>query len=236
MRIILFDIDGTLLLTGGAGTTSLALVFEELFQARGPLDGVVVHGQTDPSIIRAMARSWLGRELTVEETERLVASYLEQLETLLTASTTFRVLPGARAVVEALSGREGSVLGLATGNFEPAAYAKLRRAGLDRFFSFGGFGSDSVDRPELTRIAVERGRAIAGSDGPVLVVGDTIHDIRSGKAAGAQVLAVATGNASQEELARAGADWTVSGLDDPLVAEVLGLDGAASVDPTFPRC
>jgi phosphoglycolate phosphatase-like HAD superfamily hydrolase len=225
--VILFDIDGTLLLTGGAGTSSLARVFEEMFEAKGSIEGVAVHGQTDPAIIQAISRRWLGRELSEDEIARLVERYLIHLEERLAASTTFRVLPGAHAIVEALSSREDAVLGLATGNFEPAAYAKLRRAGLERYFPFGGFGSDSIDRSELTRRGVERGRAIAGADAPALVIGDTIFDVRSGRAAGAQVLAVATGNASQEELVAAGADWTAAGLDDPLVARVLGLDGVA---------
>jgi phosphoglycolate phosphatase-like HAD superfamily hydrolase len=221
MQVVLFDIDGTLLLTGGAGTSSLARVFEEMFGAGISLEGIAVHGQTDPAIIQAIARRWIERELSDEEIARLVERYLGHLEDRLAASTAFRVLPGAREILEQLSARSDLLLGLATGNFEPAAYAKLRRAEMDEYFSFGGFGSDSIDRAELTRLAVERGRKIAGFEAPALVVGDTIHDVRSAKAAGARVLAVATGNASLEVLEASGADWTVASLADPRVSEIL---------------
>jgi phosphoglycolate phosphatase-like HAD superfamily hydrolase len=123
------------------------------------------------------------------------------------------------------------VLGLATGNFEPAAWAKLRRGGLDRYFSFGGFGSDHSDRAELTRIAVSRGRLLAGDGAPALVVGDTIHDVRCSRAAGAACLAVATGNATVDVLAREGADWAVESLDEPAVREILGLPDPQGARP-----
>jgi phosphoglycolate phosphatase-like HAD superfamily hydrolase len=107
---------------------------------------------------------------------------------------------------------------------EKAAYAKLRRAEMERFFTFGGFGSDSRDRVELTRMAVERGRRIAGQDAPAIVIGDTIFDVRSARGAGAACLAVATGNAPLETLAAEGAELTVPTLDDPRVLGYLGLE------------
>lgn len=226
MRIILFDIDGTLLLTGGAGTAALAHIFEEQHRVRLDLVGIPVHGQTDPAILQAIATRWLGRELSPSEIARLIERYLVVLEERLAENPKFRVLPGAKDVVESLAARGDAALGLATGNFEPAAFAKLRRAGLDRHFSFGGYGSDSIDRPELTRLAVERGRQIAGESAPAIVVGDTIYDVRSAHAAGALCLAVATGNASVETLAAEGADWVVPGLDDPRVPEILDFSPA----------
>ncbi len=221
MRVILFDIDGTLLLTGGAGSSALARVFEEHHGVNGELRGIPVHGQTDPAIIQAIAHRSLGRALDATEIARLAERYLDHLEAGLAASTAFRVLPGAREIVGALVERSDAALGLATGNFEPAAYAKLRRAALDSFFAFGGFGSDSIDRAELTRLAVERGRRIAGAKAEAVVVGDTVHDVASARAAGARSLAVATGNVTADELAAAGADWVVPSLDDPRVAEIL---------------
>lgn len=221
MRVILFDIDGTLLLTGGAGSTALARVFESLHGVRVDISQITVHGQTDPSIIQAIAQRWLGRALSENEFATLADRYLPLLEESLAVSERFRVLPGARSILESLMGVEDAVLGLATGNIEPAAFAKLRRAELDHFFGFGGFGSDSIDRPVLTQRAVERGRAIAGPSAAAIVVGDTIHDVESARKAGAQCLAVATGNASVQTLRDAGADWVVSSLEDPQVLDIL---------------
>jgi phosphoglycolate phosphatase-like HAD superfamily hydrolase len=221
-RLVLFDIDGTLLLSGGAGLESLRRVFRELFEVDDPIDGVPVHGRTDPEIVQAIARRSLGRELERAELEELGIAYLRHLERFLEHEAfEFRVLPGASELVQRLARRSEVLLGLATGNFEPAAFAKLRRAGLEPYFGFGGFGSDSHDRAELTKLAVRRGRERAGPGAPAVVVGDTIHDVESAFAAGAECLAVATGRASLEELAEAGATWVVPDLLAPEVEELL---------------
>ena len=222
MRLVLFDIDGTLLMTGGAGISALATVFREMHGIDGDLGQVPVHGQTDLAIIHGIAQSWLGRELAAPEIEQLIVRYLPLLEDRLKTAAGFRVLPGVALLLDSLAARGDVTLGLATGNLEPAAFAKLRRAELDRFFGFGGFGSDSRDRAELTRIALLRGRQIVGEGVEAIVVGDTVHDVRSAHAAGAHCLAVATGITSEEDLAAEGARWTVPGLDDPRVEEILG--------------
>jgi phosphoglycolate phosphatase-like HAD superfamily hydrolase len=239
LRLILFDIDGTLVLTGGAGLEALRRVFREAYDIANGVDNVPFHGLTDPVIFQAIARKRLDRELEGPELERMRESYLDQLDGILErGETEFRLLPGAREVVEELSVCEDVVLGLATGNFERAAIAKLKRAGLASYFDFGGYGSDSHDRIELTRIAQERGRERAGRDAPVIVVGDTVYDVRSALAVGASCLAVATGNASVESLRAEGAHWAVSGLTDPSVRGILGLPGpgGGSIDPPGSRC
>jgi phosphoglycolate phosphatase-like HAD superfamily hydrolase len=223
MRVILFDIDGTLLLTGGAGLVALRRVFSGLHGVADAVDGIEFHGRTDPLILDSIARRWLGRPLDEAEMEAVVEGYLDQLEACLREAENFRVLPGAAELVEELSGRQDIVLGLATGNLEPAARAKLRRAGLGGRFGPGGFGSDSPDRAELTRLAVQRGRAVAGARAEVVVVGDTVHDVRAASAAGVPCLAVATGNASAGALAAEGAEWAVPSLEEPSVREILGL-------------
>lgn len=226
MRIILFDIDGTLLLTGGAGLRALDRVFRARYGVEDAYRGVEFHGRTDAAIIRAMLRRHLGRDPEDGELPLLGDLYVEALETVLAEGTpAFRVLPGAREALEALHLRADVTLGLATGNLEPAAWAKLRHAGLDRFFRVGGFGTDSEDRLELTRLGAERARSEARGDErtPILVVGDTVHDVRCAQAIGARCLAVATGNASEEALRAAGADWTVPALDAPEARRVLGL-------------
>ncbi len=219
-RIVLFDIDGTLLLTGGAGLLALRQTFHEQFGVNDAVKNLDFHGATDPLILDQIASNHLGRPLEDGERERVTRDYLRYLVRSL-EETSFRVLDGAHAILERLAPRDDLVLGLATGNFETAAWAKLRRAGLESFFEFGGFGSDDPDRDELTRIAVNRARERAGDDAPAIVVGDTVRDVRSARAAGADCLAVATGNASRSELEEAGARWTASTLTDPEVAEIL---------------
>lgn len=236
MRVILFDIDGTLLLTGGAGLAALTHAFQELHDVRDAADGVEFHGRTDPLILDSIATRVLGRPLAAAELDELFRRYLVHLPAAL-AERPYRVLPGARELVESLHATGDVLLGLATGNVEPAAWAKLARGGLDGFFRFGGFGSDSADRVELTRLAVERGRARAGAGAEVILVGDTVHDVRCATANGVPCLAVATGNASEETLAAAGAARTVASLDDPAAAAFLGVRPApARVDPRPSRC
>jgi phosphoglycolate phosphatase-like HAD superfamily hydrolase len=238
VRIILFDIDGTLLLTGGAGLRALDRVFRDRFGVEDAYRGVEFHGRTDIGILRAMLRRHLQRDPEPGELPRLADLYVQALEAVLAEGTpAFRVLPGVREALAALQGRRDVLLGLATGNLEPAAWAKLRHAGLDGFFGVGGFGTDSEDREELTRRGAERARRAAGGDErtPVLVVGDTVHDVRCARAIGAACLAVATGNATEEALRAAGADWTVPGLDRPLARRVLGLENGP-IDPSGPRC
>jgi phosphoglycolate phosphatase-like HAD superfamily hydrolase len=225
VRIVLFDIDGTLLLTGGAGLVALRRVFGERFGVADATEGIRFHGLTDPVILQSIATRHVGRELGPEELDELAAAYAEALPGALAAVTEFRVLPGVEDRLRELEARGDSVLGLATGNYERTAWAKLRRAGLDRYFSWGGFGSDSSDRTELTRLAVSRGRERTGPDSPVLVVGDTVHDVRCALAVGADCLAVATGNVSEETLHEAGAHWTVPDLLHPTAGRVLGADG-----------
>ena len=221
MRVILFDIDGTLILTGGAGLDALTRAFHDLHGIERASEGVEFHGRTDPLILDSIAERHLGRALLPAELDAILERYLVHLGDTL-ESRPYRVLPGARAIVDALAA-SGALLGLATGNVEPAAWEKLRRGDLDRYFSFGGFGSDSRDRAELTRLAVERGRERAGGACEMLLVGDTIHDVRCAQAVGVPILAVATGNASVEALQAAGADWAVPSLEDPRVWPVFGL-------------
>ena len=226
MRIVLFDIDGTLILTGGAGLVALRRIFRELHDVEDAAAGIEFHGLTDPVILDNIAARHLGRPLTPAERTRIVDAYTAALPETLARATGYRVLPGVLELLEALGRRGDVALGLATGNFEPTARAKLRHGDLDRFFDWGGFATDSADRAELTRIAVQRGRERAGADAGVWLVGDTAHDVHCARLAGASCLAVATGNATVEELRLAGADRVVASLDAPEAARALGVDGA----------
>ncbi|HWB68581.1 MAG TPA: HAD hydrolase-like protein, partial [Solirubrobacterales bacterium] len=126
----------------------------------------------------------------------------------------YRVMPGVEELLPKLVG-EGVLLGLVTGNIEAAAHIKLARAGLNRFFAFGGYGSDSRDRTELTRRALERGRLVAGGSldpGSAIAAGDTPRDVEAGHGAGIRVVGVATGSYTVERLQAAGADWAIENV------------------------
>ncbi|MCA9751330.1 MAG: haloacid dehalogenase-like hydrolase [Gemmatimonadetes bacterium] len=228
MRVLLFDIDGTLLLTGGAGFVALRRIFADLYGVEDAVRDIEFHGRTDPLILDSIAERHLGRRLSTDEARRVEERYVTELGPCLDSSEGFQVLPGVVGLLEALGTREDVVLGLATGNWERAAHAKLRRGSLDRWFDSNGalpagYGSDAADRAELTRLAVQRARGIAGPDAEILVIGDTIHDVRASAAAGVPCLAVATGNATEAVLEAEGAAWTVPSLESPDVARILGL-------------
>lgn len=202
-RLLAFDIDGTLLLSGGAGMRALNRAFYEVTGAPEGMKGVPFHGMTDYAIIRMMAEGHLDGPINEDDTEEVRRLYAVHLPAELADSPGFEVMPGVVELIERLAGDKRIILGLATGNFEETARLKLAAGGLDGFFRFGGYGTDSESRPELTRIAVEKGRALAGEplgEGAAYVVGDTIFDVRCGKHAGARVIGVATGNTTSEEL------------------------------------
>ncbi len=203
MKMLLFDIDGTLLLTGGAGRIALEQAFEELFGIPDSWGDLIPDGKTDEWILREVASKALNRELTTSEYDTLCGRYLELFRTEIKKAARFRLMPGIRILLERLHDRSDLVLGLATGNFEEAAWLKVDRGGLKSFFRFGGFGSDSSDRIELTRTALERGRQHAQNTVPpqkIFVIGDSTHDIRAGKALGIRTISVLTGGTPKKEL------------------------------------
>ena len=162
--LILFDIDGTLIRDGGAAASAFDQAFRDLFGVAAASALVDKHGRTDLAICRDTARYALGRDLRPEEIDALQDRYLDRLPGTLTASEAFEVLPGAAALCAALARDDRVLMGLQTGNLEPAAWAKLRRGKLADYFTFGGFGSDSPDRSVLVRMAIDRGRTLADID------------------------------------------------------------------------
>ena len=212
---MLFDIDSTLLRDGGAAGTAFNRAFLEQFGK--PPAHTDKYGKTDPVIAQEIAVATLGRVLEPSEVAFLHKRYSELLPDCLYRSDGFAVYPGAAELVSALE-RDGSfTLGIQTGNLEPCARAKLHRAGMDRHFKFGGFGSDSPDRARLVAVAVERGRAFAGwknTHGKVLLIGDSPLDILAGKANGVFTVGVATGKSSPADLTNAGAGAVVKDLTD----------------------
>jgi phosphoglycolate phosphatase len=213
---VLFDIDGTLLVTGGAGAVAWQRAFRELHGIDADIEEHTHAGMTDPEIAEIVFREVIGRDGEEAERATAIAGYLSHLEEAVNESKGYRVMPGIEDLLARLV-EQGALLGLVTGNIEAAAQIKLARADLNHFFAFGGYGSDSRDRTELTRRAVERGGVVAGSPldlAATIAVGDTQRDVIAGHGAGIRVAGVATGQYSVEELTAAGADWALSTVED----------------------
>jgi len=215
---ILFDIDGTLIITGGAGATSWRLAFDELYGIPADIGQFTDAGMTDPDVGRRTFAAVLDREPSRAEFARLLERRLYYLHQTVTDSDQYRVLDGAEELLTKLID-EGRLLGLVTGNLEAAAHIKLHRANLNRFFSFGGYGSDSSDRGELTRIALTRAAVVYGEPlGPheCVVVGDTPHDVEGAHAAGMACIGVASHKFSADQLRVSGADYVIASLVEGL--------------------
>jgi phosphoglycolate phosphatase-like HAD superfamily hydrolase len=216
IRAVLFDIDGTLLVTGGAGGVAWQRGFDELYGVEANISEHTDAGMTDPEIVKIVFREVIGREGSQAERSKAIAAYLKHLPEAVVESDGFRVMPGIEALLDRLIDG-GVLLGLVTGNIEAAAHIKLARAGLNRFFSFGGYGSDSADRTEVTEAALHRGELVSGGtlqDGASIAVGDTPRDVKAGHGAGVKVVGVATGSYSVDQLKQAGADWAIPQVSD----------------------
>jgi phosphoglycolate phosphatase len=211
IEAILFDIDGTLLVTGGAGAVAWQRAFRELHGVDANIDEHTHAGMTDPEIAAIVFREVIGREGSTTERAEAIAGYLSHLQQAVAESSGYRVMPGIEDLLPRLA-KEGILLGLVTGNIEAAAHIKLARGNLNRFFAFGGYGSDSSDRTELTKKALERGGQVAGKPleaTATIAVGDTPRDVAAGHGAGLRVVGVATGRYPAAQLEGAGADWAI---------------------------
>src|SRR5829696_6071249 len=214
-RAVLFDIDGTILVTGGAGGVAWQRAFAELYGVDADVAEHTDAGMTDPEIAAIIFREVVGREGSAEERARAIAGYLRHLPDTVAESGGYRVMPGIEALLDRLID-DGLLLGLVTGNIEPAAHVKLARAGLNRYFSFGGYGSDSPDRTKVTEAALRRAELVSGgslADGACFAVGDTPRDVKAGHGAGIRVVGVATGSYGVEQLREAGADWAIETVE-----------------------
>jgi phosphoglycolate phosphatase len=215
---ILFDIDGTLLITGGAGAASWRLAFEELYGIPADIGKFTDTGMTDPDVGRQTFEAVMNRKPERKEFSRLLERRLFYLHKTVAESKHYRVLPGVEELLPKLI-EDGCLLGLVTGNVEAAAHIKLHRAQLNRFFSFGGYGSDSTDRGELTRIALKRATLVYGepvSADQAVVVGDTPHDVEGAHAAGMACVGVGSHEFTVDQLREAGADYAIASLVEGL--------------------
>jgi phosphoglycolate phosphatase len=215
IRAVLFDIDGTILVTGGAGGVAWRRAFHELHGVDVDIAEHTDAGMTDPEIAAIIFRDVIGREGTQEERAKAIGCYLRHLPEAVAESSGYRVMPGIEDLLDRLI-EDGVLLGLVTGNIEAAAHIKLARANLNRFFSFGGYGSDSSERTELTEVALRRGAIVSGgsfSDSAGIAVGDTPRDVKAGHGAGIRVVGVATGSYAAASLQQAGADWALETVE-----------------------
>jgi phosphoglycolate phosphatase-like HAD superfamily hydrolase len=213
---VLFDIDGTLLVTGGAGAVAWQRAFEELHGVEADIAEHTDAGMTDPEIAAIVFREVIGREGTQEERAKAIGCYLKHLPDAVAGSEGYGIMPGIEDLLPRLI-EDGLLLGLVTGNIEAAAHIKLARANLNHFFGFGGYGSDSADRTEVTKTALHRGEQVAGgslADGACIAVGDTPRDVSAGHGAGIKVVGVATGSYEVDQLKEAGADWAIVDVTD----------------------
>lgn len=219
MRLLLFDIDGTLVDTLGAGRAALERAMLEVYQETGPIDEFDFHGRTDPSIVRELLRSagktdpWIAARFPT-----LWRTYLAFLdEELVAREGSVSLFSGVRDLLDRLRDDDRFATGLVTGNLQGGAVRKLRAAGIDDRFAFGAYGSDSERRADLPPLAVRRASELLGRryrTADAIVIGDTPEDIGCARASGARVLAVATGRHGPAELRHYRPDAVMETLAD----------------------
>ena len=225
--VLLFDVDGTLVTTGGVGRRALEIAFERSFGRRDACRTFRLDGMTDRAIIRTGLRA-----ISVEPTEALidqvVVDYLLVLAEQVAAApdATYRLHAGMAPTLDAARARGDVAVGLGTGNIREGARIKLERVGIYDRFAFGGFGCDAEDRTALIRRGAERGAARLGApleECRVVVIGDTPKDVAAARDIGAECIGVGTGSFSAEQLVAAGATRAFANLATPGAKEaVLG--------------
>lgn len=215
MKIVLFDIDGTLLSTGGAGYRAIDAIFANLHGVQNITAGFSAGGMTDDLILQELFHKALARSPAPNELELIRKHYLDEFAHHYKNHARLKVFPHVVATVQALAKRADISLGLATGNYKKTAYQKIASIGLAEYFAYGGFGCDSASREELTTKAYERAlKNIKTKPKAVYVVGDTTRDIDCARHIGAKVIAVATGAHSRERLANANPDFLIEDFSE----------------------
>jgi phosphoglycolate phosphatase-like HAD superfamily hydrolase len=217
--VVLFDIDGTLITSGGSGRRALEKAFSAHYACENLFADFGFGGMTDKAILREGFRR-LGKELDAVACDALLETYVRALSEELAASKDYRLHLGMKEAVAALRNRPNTAVGLGTGKIVAGAEAKLAPLGAYDWFSFGGFGSDHEDRGELIRIGIERGKAhLRVAKARCVIIGDTPKDIDAARKNGAEVICVTTGQFKNEELAHA--DHVFDTIDDPRALAIL---------------
>lgn len=212
--IVLWDIDNTLLYTGGAGSVAMTRAFHELYGINDAFGRVEFSGRSDTAILLDAMRLHRVSDDAAAELPRFLDAYVPHIERAL-VETRGALMPGVCELLPALAANENVVQGLGTGNFRRSGDAKLRHYGIAHHFpgNVGGFGDDHESRNELIRIGIDRLRNGTG-DPRIVVIGDTPHDVAAAKANGAFSFAVATGRDSVDDLRACGADVGLTDLSD----------------------
>lgn len=226
--VLLFDIDGTLVTTGGVGRRALELAFEHAHGRRDACSGFRFDGMTDRAIVRGGLLA-LGHPPTTASIDAVLAAYLGVLaeEVAAAPAESYRVHAGISEALDAAAGQPHLAVGLGTGNIREGARIKLERVGLFGRFGFGGFGCDDEDRTTLLRRGAERGATALGvplGEARVVVIGDTPKDVAAAQGISAESVGVGTGSFSAQELLAAGATHAFASLAVPgALQAVLGL-------------
>jgi phosphoglycolate phosphatase-like HAD superfamily hydrolase len=216
-RLLLFDIDGTLLACGAQVRPLFAAALVEVFGTTGDVERYDFAGKMDPQIVlELMVGAGLAAERVRRELPRVRDLYVGRLDRGLRREQ-MRLMPGVGELLGRLAADRAATVGLLTGNWEGGARAKLARFDLNRHFPFGAFGDDGLDRRHLVPAALERAERLAGRRfrrEEALIVGDSVLDVDCARAHGVPMLAVATGTTPAERLAAAGADWVAADLSE----------------------
>jgi len=222
VQLVLFDIDGTLVHTGGAGTKAFALTFASVFGLKHGAERMKFAGRTDTSLVREFFQMH-GVPESAENFRLFFENYVFWLEHIVAESTGGQCAGVTGFIRDLLALPQPPMLGLLTGNIQLGAEIKLRRFGLWDHFVMGGFANDHEDRNHIAVAALARGRRVLDAQlqpQEIVVIGDTPFDVRCGKFIGAKTLAVATGGAKFEELKNHAADWTVESLSQIRAREI----------------
>jgi phosphoglycolate phosphatase len=221
--LLLFDIDGTLITTGGAGYRAIKRALEITMGVERALEGIPVAGRTDSIILRDAVRAIDGRELTQDLLDRVLETYMATLQAEMELVRGGPgVLPGVRTLLARLESDPAFHVALLTGNFSQTAKIKLSYFDLWKAFPWGAFGEDAVERNDLLPVAIARYRARTGQDiaaADIVIIGDTPNDVEVARVGGARSVCVTTGQFNREALLAAGADVVFHDLSD--VDEVL---------------
>jgi len=215
-RLLIFDIDGTLLLTGGTGKIAFERAFQELYGIEDSWGDVVPDGKTDQMIFGEIFKRHFNRLPGPNELKHLFTRYASHFELEIDITPSFRIMPGIPVLLDQLSALSHVTLGIATGNIAEVSRFKLRRANIHPYFRFMGTASDSHDRPTLVKHAIDRGLIHAGpiDHNSIFIIGDAVADINAAKKNGARSIAVATGSTPKEELADHTPDYLFDDLSD----------------------
>jgi phosphoglycolate phosphatase len=212
--LTLFDIDGTLVRGARCHYMAFVHAVSKFYGMEEDISGINYAGKTDPQILREVLEMGKIPEKTIEENFQSCLDYMTDYYLANVHQENVMALNGVKELLGELQ-KDEVLLGLTTGNLELIAHAKLNKAGIDNYFSFGGFGSDSPKRPCLVKKALERARELYGYRGDqVFVIGDTPRDVEAARPFNLRTIAVATGRYSSQELEKTGADYVLESLEN----------------------